>query len=172
LKTNGKFKFAGVLNLKLRKKPATPAKKGVNPFTTVATSRPPASTPGAAGLSERRRSLCLLGLLFWAHFIVCALALPLCVPVAFGLSGCDELIVIYHYSLVPARWCVGGCCYCPVDVLYAFLGSFFGLISLRSSGNSLCVPGAFGHSEWRRTYRSLGSLRPSLSGPSSLVRRR
>merc|ERR1711903_127564 len=33
LKTNGKIKFAGVLNLKLKKKPATPAKKGVNPFT-------------------------------------------------------------------------------------------------------------------------------------------
>merc|ERR1711941_158268 len=33
LKTNGKFKFAGALNLKLKKKPATPAKKGVNPFT-------------------------------------------------------------------------------------------------------------------------------------------
>merc|ERR1712228_837991 len=33
LKTNGSFKFAGMLNMKLKKKPATPARKGVNPFT-------------------------------------------------------------------------------------------------------------------------------------------
>merc|ERR1712187_377609 len=33
LKKNGSFKFAGALNLKLKKKPATPARKGVNPFT-------------------------------------------------------------------------------------------------------------------------------------------
>merc|ERR1719440_2718247 len=33
LKKNGSFKLAGVLNMKLKKKPATPARKGVNPFT-------------------------------------------------------------------------------------------------------------------------------------------
>eukprot|EP00929_Paragymnodinium_shiwhaense_P019574 TRINITY_DN132_c0_g1_i1.p1 TRINITY_DN132_c0_g1~~TRINITY_DN132_c0_g1_i1.p1 ORF type:complete len:114 (+),score=51.98 TRINITY_DN132_c0_g1_i1:177-518(+) len=33
LKKNGSFKVAGALNLKLKKKPATPARKGVNPFT-------------------------------------------------------------------------------------------------------------------------------------------
>lgn len=33
LKKNGKFKVAGLLNMKLKKKPATPARKGVNPFT-------------------------------------------------------------------------------------------------------------------------------------------
>merc|ERR1712054_91827 len=33
LKKNGSFKLAGMLNLKLKKKPATPARKGVNPFT-------------------------------------------------------------------------------------------------------------------------------------------
>merc|ERR1711904_303030 len=33
LKKNGKFKFGGVLNMKLKKKPARPARKGVNPFT-------------------------------------------------------------------------------------------------------------------------------------------
>merc|ERR1712039_167510 len=33
LKKNGSFKFGGVLNLKLKKNPATPARKGVNPFT-------------------------------------------------------------------------------------------------------------------------------------------
>ena len=33
LKKNGTFKFGGCLNLKLKKKHATPARKGVNPFT-------------------------------------------------------------------------------------------------------------------------------------------
>merc|ERR1712230_353746 len=33
LKKNGSFKLAGVLNMKLKKKPARPARKGVNPFT-------------------------------------------------------------------------------------------------------------------------------------------
>merc|ERR1719216_429876 len=33
LKKNGSFKLGGVLNMKLKKKPATPARKGVNPFT-------------------------------------------------------------------------------------------------------------------------------------------
>merc|ERR1712048_1155180 len=33
LKKNGTFKLGGCLNLKLKKKPATPARKGVNPFT-------------------------------------------------------------------------------------------------------------------------------------------
>jgi nucleoid DNA-binding protein len=33
IKKNGNFKLAGMLNLKLKKKPATPAKKGINPFT-------------------------------------------------------------------------------------------------------------------------------------------
>merc|ERR1712217_334795 len=33
LKKNGSFKIARALNLKLKQKPATPARKGVNPFT-------------------------------------------------------------------------------------------------------------------------------------------
>merc|ERR1712019_125066 len=33
LKKNGSFKIAGLLNMKLKKKPARPARKGVNPFT-------------------------------------------------------------------------------------------------------------------------------------------
>merc|ERR1712226_1571294 len=33
LKKNGSFKIAGALNLKLKSKPARPARKGVNPFT-------------------------------------------------------------------------------------------------------------------------------------------
>merc|ERR1719231_2019242 len=33
LKKTGQFKLAGALNMKLKKKPARPARKGVNPFT-------------------------------------------------------------------------------------------------------------------------------------------
>merc|ERR1712014_196137 len=33
LKKSGQFKLAGALNMKLKKKPAQPARKGVNPFT-------------------------------------------------------------------------------------------------------------------------------------------
>merc|ERR1712176_688129 len=33
LKKNGSFKIGGAVNLKLKSKPATPARKGVNPFT-------------------------------------------------------------------------------------------------------------------------------------------
>merc|ERR1712113_732038 len=33
LKKAGSFRIAGALNLKLKQKPATPARKGVNPFT-------------------------------------------------------------------------------------------------------------------------------------------
>ena len=33
IKKNGNFKLAGTLNLKLKKKPATPAKKGIHPLT-------------------------------------------------------------------------------------------------------------------------------------------
>merc|ERR1719245_1441871 len=33
LKKSGSFKLGGALNMKLKKKPATPARKGVNPFT-------------------------------------------------------------------------------------------------------------------------------------------
>merc|ERR1719219_725878 len=33
LKKNGSFKIGGAVNLKLKSKPAPPARKGVNPFT-------------------------------------------------------------------------------------------------------------------------------------------
>jgi len=33
IKKNGSFKLGGMLNLKLKKKAASPAKKGINPFT-------------------------------------------------------------------------------------------------------------------------------------------
>ena len=45
IKKNGNFKLAGMLNLKLKKKAATPAMKGINPFTKEPTcskqSQPP-----------------------------------------------------------------------------------------------------------------------------------
>merc|ERR1719182_768383 len=33
IKKNGAFKLGGIINMKLKKKPARPARKGVNPFT-------------------------------------------------------------------------------------------------------------------------------------------
>merc|ERR1712070_1138873 len=33
MKKTGAFKLGGCLNLKLKKKPARPARKGINPFT-------------------------------------------------------------------------------------------------------------------------------------------
>merc|ERR1719491_2033946 len=33
LKTSGSFKLGGLINMKLKSKPARPAKKGINPFT-------------------------------------------------------------------------------------------------------------------------------------------
>lgn len=33
LKKHGAFKFAGIINLRIKNKPATPARKGLNPFT-------------------------------------------------------------------------------------------------------------------------------------------
>merc|ERR1712010_444414 len=33
VKTSGSFKIAGMLNMKLKNKPATKARKGINPFT-------------------------------------------------------------------------------------------------------------------------------------------
>merc|ERR1719253_759373 len=33
IKKNGNFKLAGMLNMKMKKKAASPAKKGINPFT-------------------------------------------------------------------------------------------------------------------------------------------
>jgi nucleoid DNA-binding protein len=35
LKKNGSFKLGGALNLKLKKKPAKPARKGINPFSKL-----------------------------------------------------------------------------------------------------------------------------------------
>merc|ERR1712183_1148941 len=55
LKKNGSFKLAGALNLKLKKKPATPARKGVNPFTKepcVFKAKPASKTVGALPMKK------------------------------------------------------------------------------------------------------------------------
>merc|ERR1712166_397480 len=60
IKKNGNFKFAGMLNLKLKKKPATAAKKGVNPFTKepcVFKAKPASKTIKALALKKLKVAL-------------------------------------------------------------------------------------------------------------------
>merc|ERR1711976_988473 len=55
LKKNGSFKLAGALKLKLKKKPAAPARKGVNPFTKepcVFKARPASKTVRALPMKK------------------------------------------------------------------------------------------------------------------------
>merc|ERR1712048_192324 len=55
LKKSGSFKLAGALNLKLKSKPATPARKGVNPFTKepcVFKAKPASKTVGALPMKK------------------------------------------------------------------------------------------------------------------------
>merc|ERR1719168_359500 len=55
LKKTGSFKLAGALKLKLKKKPASPARKGVNPFTKepcVFKARPASKTVKAFALAK------------------------------------------------------------------------------------------------------------------------
>merc|ERR1712014_165703 len=55
LKRNGSFKLAGSLKLKLKKKPATLARKGVNPFTKepcVFKAKPASKTVRAFALAK------------------------------------------------------------------------------------------------------------------------
>merc|ERR1711945_87194 len=55
LKKNGKFKFVGALNLKLKKKAATAARKGINPFTKepcVFKAKPASQTVKALALKR------------------------------------------------------------------------------------------------------------------------
>merc|ERR1711937_296627 len=55
LKKNGSFEFAGALNLKLKKKAATPARKGINPFTKepcVFKAKPASKTVRALALKK------------------------------------------------------------------------------------------------------------------------
>merc|ERR1711981_397811 len=55
IKKNGSFKVAGMLNLKLKVKPAAPARKGVNPFTKepcVFKARPASKTVRALPMKK------------------------------------------------------------------------------------------------------------------------
>merc|ERR1711881_499364 len=55
VKKTGAFKLGGALNLKLKKKPATPARKGVNPFTKepcVFKAKPASKTVKALALKK------------------------------------------------------------------------------------------------------------------------
>merc|ERR1712138_152297 len=60
IKKNGSFKLAGMLNLKLKKKPATPAKKGINPFTKepcVFKAKPASKTVRALAMKKLKEAL-------------------------------------------------------------------------------------------------------------------
>merc|ERR1719183_430938 len=60
LKKNGAFKFGGCLNLKLKKKPATPARKGVNPFTKepcVFKAKPASKTVRALAMKKLKEMI-------------------------------------------------------------------------------------------------------------------
>merc|ERR1711879_1093422 len=57
LKKMGSFKIAGALNLKLKHKPATPARKGANPFTKepcVFKAKPASKTVRALPLKKMK----------------------------------------------------------------------------------------------------------------------
>ena len=60
IKKNGNFKLAGTLNLKLKKKLATPAKKGIYPFTKelcVFTAKPASKTVKALAMKKLKEAL-------------------------------------------------------------------------------------------------------------------
>merc|ERR1712216_39460 len=60
IKKNGNFKLGGMLNLKLKKKPASPAKKGINPFTKepcVFKAKPASKTVRALAMKKLKVAL-------------------------------------------------------------------------------------------------------------------
>merc|ERR1712107_223259 len=60
LKKTGAFKFAGMLNLKLKVKPATPARKGMTPFTKEACvfkAKPASKTVRALPLAKLKQAI-------------------------------------------------------------------------------------------------------------------
>merc|ERR1712028_136517 len=60
IKKNGSFKIAGMLNLKLKKKAASPAKKGINPFTKepcVFKAKPASKTVKALAMKKLKVAL-------------------------------------------------------------------------------------------------------------------
>merc|ERR1712025_460431 len=60
MKKNGAFKLGGALNLKLKSKPARPARKGVNPFTKepcVFKAKPASKTVRALALKKLKEMI-------------------------------------------------------------------------------------------------------------------
>merc|ERR1719201_228913 len=60
LKKSGTFKIGGCLNLKLKKKPAQPARKGVNPFTKepcVFKAKPASKTVRALAMKKLKEAV-------------------------------------------------------------------------------------------------------------------
>merc|ERR1719183_644445 len=60
LKSSGKFKLAGAFNMKLKKKPATKARKGVNPFTKepcVFKAKPASKTVRVLAMKKLKESI-------------------------------------------------------------------------------------------------------------------
>merc|ERR1711991_916870 len=60
VKKNGAFKVGGCLNLKLKKKPARPARKGVNPFTKepcVFKAKPASKTVRALAMKKLKEMI-------------------------------------------------------------------------------------------------------------------
>merc|ERR1712072_400013 len=60
LKKSGTFKIGGCLNLKLKKKPARPARKGVNPFTKepcVFKAKPASKTVRALAMKKLKEMI-------------------------------------------------------------------------------------------------------------------
>merc|ERR1712151_296287 len=60
IKKNGSFKFAGVLNLKLKSRPATKARKGINPFTKepcVIKAKPASKTVRAIAMKKLKEMI-------------------------------------------------------------------------------------------------------------------
>merc|ERR1719440_1167427 len=60
VKASGTFKVAGMLNMKLKNKPATKARKGVNPFTKepcVFKAKPPSKTVRCLAMKKLKEML-------------------------------------------------------------------------------------------------------------------
>jgi len=60
IKKNGSFKLGGMLNMKLKKKAASPAKKGINPFTKepcVFKAKPASKTVKCFAMKKLKESL-------------------------------------------------------------------------------------------------------------------
>merc|ERR1711948_104343 len=70
LKKSGSFRLAGMLNLRLKKKPAVPARRGVNPFTKepcVFKAKPASKTVRVLPMKKLRPSCADAGIKYEEH---------------------------------------------------------------------------------------------------------